>query len=209
MFEFFKKGKNKKKTDISFLEKVLLKLPEEYGELLKQFKDGLIKDTFYQSAPVKNYVGFSYNPIKSKEFENKKGRSFMVKGVKILNNVDNKTTDLDIYVAHGLIAGYSTPGTESFIADTNSISYENLYKTYLEDFSQNELANIFTESQIKLINPSEIYEVELEGKIYYHLQDLEDGDFIAMGIDHKIYKITHDPFEIVLIEEDLSEVLKS
>jgi len=196
MLSFFKK-KKKNELFIEILKQILLKMPADYQYLFNQVNCGLIKGTFHQSTPVKNYTGFSYDPIKSKEFEDKKGLSFVLKGIKILNKTDNKITNIDIYVGHGLIAGYATPHASNFMGDEKTINCENFYKEYLEDFSKDQLGEIFSKSQIELINMSDVYEIELKGTVYFHVKDLEDGDFIAIDRNKKVYKITHDPFEII------------
>lgn len=50
------------------------------------------------------------------------------------------------------------------------------------------------------INENDIYAISLNGKEYYHLKELEDGDFIGIDKDNKIYKITHDPYMIQELE---------
>ena len=52
--------------------------------------------------------------------------------------------------------------------------------------------------------------VILEGKTYYHLMDLADGDgdFIGMDLKKRVYLITHDPFEIKLLDKPLREILE-
>lgn len=46
--------------------------------------------------------------------------------------------------------------------------------------------------------------------MYYHIYDLKDGDGDFIGIDEKknVYKITHDPYEITLLEKTLIELLR-
>jgi hypothetical protein len=51
--------------------------------------------------------------------------------------------------------------------------------------------------------------VKLRGSLYYHLRDLEDGDFIGIDADKIIYKITHDPFEIIPLNETLEQLLRN
>ncbi|WP_162842699.1 hypothetical protein [Mucilaginibacter pineti] len=47
----------------------------------------------------------------------------------------------------------------------------------------------------------------MDGKVYFHIKDLEDGDFIGIDSDKIIYKITHDPCEIIPLPESLKTVL--
>ena len=58
----------------------------------------------------------------------------------------------------------------------------------------------------KLINWSSAFEVEINGKQFYHLRDLNDGDFIGMDADGLFYEIHHDPLEVIGLDGNLSEV---
>jgi hypothetical protein len=46
-----------------------------------------------------------------------------------------------------------------------------------------------------------------EGNII--LVDIADGDFIGIGADKKLYKISHDPFEVIEVHGSLSEILST
>ncbi|SEO96128.1 hypothetical protein SAMN05192574_11763 [Mucilaginibacter gossypiicola] len=76
---------------------------------------------------------------------------------------------------------------------------------YRRDYQN--LKEILDEDEIKLINPDDIYEVNLKERIFYHVRDLEDGDFIGIESNGQICKITHDSFEIIPLKESLAEIL--
>ena len=71
-----------------------------------------------------------------------------------------------------------------------------------------DIKHVFNGEELAIIDKEDVYEVELNGTIYYHLQELEDGDFIGIDQNKKIYKITHDPFEITELKGALAEILK-
>ncbi len=67
-----------------------------------------------------------------------------------------------------------------------------------------------TGEERKNINIGDIYITRLDGKDYYHLKELEDGDFIAIDTSNHIFEITHDPFEIKNLDRQLLiDILKS
>ena len=67
---------------------------------------------------------------------------------------------------------------------------------------------MFSEEEKSLISPSEVYSIFIEDKEYFHIRDLEDGDFIGIDKDKVVYKITHDPMEVKRLEKELLEVLR-
>lgn len=104
--------------------------------------------------------------------------------------------------------GLSSPTVKTLIPDLNSIKVENLNVEYLGEDEFLEIKHLFNADELQLINPSEVYEVELDGKLYYHLKDIGDGDFIGIDKEKRIFRITHDPYKVLQLDSDLNNVLK-
>ncbi len=204
---FFRKNESSTVFDIQLLLNVLKILPPDYSSLSKQVAGGLLKSRFLKTNVVRNYVGFAYSPGKSKYFENSKEKDYVLHGVEVFNTSKSDYKALDIYVASGLVAGYATPNASDFKPDIQRVRFSNIYRQYLQELNSKDLSKLFDEMELRLLNPSKIYEVELSGNIYYHIADLEDGDFIGMDKQKRVYTITHDPYAIVLLNESLSGFL--
>jgi len=133
----------------------------------------------------------------------------------MLRNIQVKVFDLDltayievkIDIAYGLLIGYSTPEKQKINPDISSVEVDNFYISHFENNDFKNLSSILEKCEIKLLNASDVYEISLKGRKLYHLKDLDDGDFIGMDMDKKIYKITHDPFEIIELDGTLAEVI--
>ena len=41
--------------------------------------------------------------------------------------------------------------------------------------------------------PNDIYGIVLKGKSYYHLRDIEEGNFMVIDEEKNVYTITHNP----------------
>ncbi|WP_430901833.1 MULTISPECIES: hypothetical protein [unclassified Paraflavitalea] len=207
MFGFFKKSTSID-IEIKLLSSLVNILPVKYSELAKQIDGDLFKEKYHQMKPVRNYVGFIYKPGKSKLFENRKKRSAILRGMQVFNIAENNFADIEIYLSGGLIAGYATPNTSRFIPDSNNVRMKLFHCEYMDDLDTQEMG-FFSAEELAFINPSDIYEVELNGKLYYHIFDFEDGDFIGVDREKRVYKVTHDPYEITLINGELLLFLKS
>lgn len=193
--------------EITLLENIFYLLPNEYKHFGKQIKSGLLKRVIIGSKIIPNYIGFSYNPVMSKQFENNKGRHMCLKGIKVFDQGSGMYTGIEIHIMHNLIAGYSTPQIKDFQPDVNRIVVESFQRVYFGNEDYEKIKNMLDETELALINPSDVFEVEINGNIYYHLKDLEDGDFIGVGTDKKMYKITHDPYCITELKLPLKGVL--
>lgn len=69
------------------------------------------------------------------------------------------------------------------------------------------MKKLIDEEALKLIKPENVYQVNLSDRVFYHIEDLEDGDFIGIERHGQIYKITHDPFEIIPLDQSLTTFL--
>jgi hypothetical protein len=83
----------------------------------------------------------------------------------------------------------------NFVAGLDSIDASNARVEYLDSEIAEVKAHLSIED-VRLVNWSDVYEVELDGKIYYHIQDIGDGDFIGIDGEGNLFEIRHDPYEI-------------
>lgn len=205
---FFKKRKRLLEADIRLLSNVFNVMPSEYNSLNAQIEGGLLHRRLASTNVVRNYVGFSYTSGKSRYFEKLKERDYVLHGLEIFNISENKYTALDIFVASGLIAGYAAPHASDFKPDIQRVRSSNIHREYLDELNSKDLSKLFDEEELNLLNRSQIYEVELGGITFYHIEELEDGDFIGMDREKRVYTIRHDPYEIVPLDKSLREFLK-
>ncbi|TPG41947.1 hypothetical protein [Flavobacterium pectinovorum] len=211
MFKFFKK---QKKIHLVGWEKDLFSnlfklLGDEYNYFREQVSEGIIESIRLEKK-IPNYINFRLNIILLNKFEKKKEPFFTINGIKIFDKTSGAYRLLSLDLGYGLILGYSTSDILNFNPDPDiqKIVIDSIYITYPDNEDFNKIKSLLSNEEINLLNASDIYEVELEGKMYYHLKDLEDGDFIGMDMNKNIYKITHDPFQIIVEENQLINLLK-
>jgi hypothetical protein len=174
---------------------------------ISQINDGLFRGVLIGMSDIDGYVGFSYNSKVYNKFYDKKGRNFKLENIKVYDIKSNKYLNFTIYFSFGVINGYSVEGNRKYKLDVSNIITNGFQKKYFDTSDYDQISEIFTERERELLNPSEIYLVKLSDKNYYHLKDLEDGDFLGIDRHKNIYKITHDPFEINLLKGKLEDVL--
>lgn len=207
MFGLFKNKRREIETwEINVLQNIAEQLPEEYKYLRSQLQDGILRKARTDSDVISNYVDFSYNPEVVNKYDNMKMQDFRLTGIEVYDEISSGYIYMDIYVASGLIAGYSTSKSKPRL-DPSRIKMVHYKKVYLENADFDSIKHLLNTEELKLINPSAVYEVVLKGKTYYHLKDLEDGDFIGIDENKQLYRIMHDPYEITLIDRDLTSVM--
>ncbi|SEA99225.1 hypothetical protein SAMN05660909_04583 [Chitinophaga terrae (ex Kim and Jung 2007)] len=195
MFNLFKRSKVEE-WEKQVLINIFCAMPPEFNYLKEQIQDGLLKRVSFGSTVRPNFVGFSYDGSVSKKYERKSDTGFVIKGVKVFDNLSQSYIDFEIIVYYGLVIGYSTPNNKNVKLDIHRIDTSKLRVQYNTNQLYEKIKPLLRSDYLRKVSPDNVYEVELDGKMYYHLQDLEDGDFIGMDESGKYYEITHDPYEI-------------
>ena len=187
-------------------------LPAEYHYLGKQIEAGIFNGRvhidFWNNDNTLGYVSFSFNPPVRKKFEKRKEQAFKLTGIKVYDSLSKTDFQYTITVSSGTAIGYSMTWAKKFLIDVNNIDVSEFKKEYFVNPAYKKIEKLLSATEKKAINQSEVYEVALDGKVYFHLKDLEDGDFIGIDDEKNIYEITHDPYEKKLLTCGLVEALK-
>jgi hypothetical protein len=228
MFIFGKREKTN--HDIILLKKICEKLPEKYDFLKKQVNDGIILDVNRTKQLIiydKNDIPVLYDPVLLKKesgccqivFNNtllkkyfkKPFRDYTIEDIIVKQKNNDDKVNVQLLVSYGVLVGCFIKKTiKSFTIDLESIDMDNVKEKYIMDESTwKSRKKLFSEEELRYINLEEVNEVEFNGKIYYSIFELEDGDFIGMDKKKHLYEITHDPYEITPIKETLIEYIKN
>ena len=202
---FFRKKSNPFEEQLKLVEAVFTLLAKEFPTIHGQIVEGILIGSRKKSA---GYIKFLFNTDLLNKFEDKAGRSFALKGVKILNKKNQIYEEIVFEIAYGILVGFYLQVDKEFEPDFSNIDVKMWWIKDFENHEFEEIKHLFKNDDLKLINPNDVYQIELHDRKFYHLKDTEDGNFI--GIDDKgvLYKITHDPFEIIKLNEKLSNLLE-
>jgi hypothetical protein len=55
----------------------------------------------------------------------------------------------------------------------------------------------------------DLSEIEVEGKSYFQIKDLEDGNNIAINYKGHVFGLTHDPFKVKLLNKSVKGFVES
>lgn len=113
---------------------------------------------------------------------------------------------MSIYFDHGLLCGYAFDAGSDFVPDPSSVDVSASDFQLLERAGSQVTKLILSKDQ-EYINWSDVFEVELNGKTYYHLKGIGDGDFIGIDDTKQLYEIRHDPLEVKPLHGTVAEVL--
>lgn len=209
MFNLFFKKKSRSQLndwEVDLMLNTFKLLGNDYYMFEKQVENGIIKAVrFYKHLP--NYVSFRLHVKLLNKYEKKLESSFEIRGLSVFDKTSNSFISYSIDCGYGLNFGYTMLTPKNFMPDLNKINVTNHIKIQKGEDEFNKIKHIFTNEEILRLNKSEVYEVILDKKTYYHIKDFEDGDFLGIDINKNIYKITHDPFDINLLSGKLKDIL--
>ncbi|MES2701983.1 MAG: hypothetical protein V4649_05045 [Bacteroidota bacterium] len=207
MFGLFKRTKIEE-WETQLLKNVIEKLPSEYSRFIDQINDGLFKGVLVDISDIPGYVAFTYHSGILKKYDHKGVPDFKLTNIMVYDSRSAKFLLYEIYISSGAISGYSLGGNGKYNIDVSNIEVLDFKKEFIGVSDYARIASILSDEEISLLNQSEVYSVFVRNKEYFHIKDLEDGDFL--GIDEKkvVYKITHDPLEVVAFGTTIAEVLK-
>lgn len=209
MFNFFKK--NKKRTQLLDWERdLLLKILSDLGGLYRQYveqiKEGIIEGVRLNDK-IPDYTGFRLNVKLLNKYERRSQIPYTLSNILVFNEITKQVEHLKIHLGFGLVLGYEVTNS-NFIPNLDKIDIKEMKILNEKNLEFDEIKDLFTNEEVRYINTSEVYLVELDGNKYYHLFDLEDGDFVGIDANKQIFEITHDPFLIKKLDVDLIDVLK-
>jgi len=208
MFNLFKKKSTALDVQVKLMMRMCAAFPIRGVDLAGQISVGIIIGVKILNKPFANYNKFSLDSGLLNRYEDKKGRSFLVRGILVYDLSRDSFEEVILVVGYGILLGYSTPAAILINPDVARIDVRSAHIQYFETDDLDKLKEILSEEELQLINPADVYEMELKGKTFYHLHDLGDGDFLAVDREKNVFKITHDPYEIKKIEESLTHYLK-
>lgn len=206
MFGLFKRTKVEN-WETELLRNAIAKLPEEYSSLINQIIDGLFRGVLVNVSDIPGYIAFTFHSDVLKKYDEKSEQDYKLTNIKVYDTKSSSFLSYEIYVLSGTISGYSLGGSKKHDVDLSKIEVSDFKKEFIGESDYNRIVSMLDEEEKKFLSPSEVYSIFIDDKEYFHLKDLEDGNFIGMDNKKVVYKITHDPMEINRLDKGLLEIL--
>ncbi len=203
MFGLFKKTSWTIDKEIKqFFQKLFAQLPPEFQFLQEHLQKGLYRRYSYNKD--NNYfIGF--DPAQSDK-SMVKGKNFQIANIKVIAEGQQYPLDLTIY--EGLLVGFDIPkNIKDFTAyefDTSSVT-----KAKSKFAAEEKIERFVKGLRSEKLDLDDLSEMEVNGKSYYQIKDLEDGNYIAIDSKGQVFGLTHDPFEIKLLDKSVKDFVDS
>jgi len=202
MFELFKKTSWKiDGKAFDFFDKLFKQLPAEFHFLAEGLHKGLYRRFSINHAMKGHHYTISFDPSQSDK-SMVKGKQFELQNILVIQN--NNRFPLNLTVYEGLWVGLEI---EKNILDFTNFHFDlsHLHKDqskFATDSKIEKLVNGLFSTNLDLSN---LNEFEVDGKCYYQIKDLEDGNYIAIDNKGQVFGLIHNPFKIELINKSIKQ----
>jgi hypothetical protein len=216
MFNLFNKKKRIKPYDYIFFKTIVDKLPEKYNYLKLQISKDFILDKKPNSLGDKGAYTFLLNANLESKYGNKSFPAFfIIKDIKIWNNVKNNYYYLELHILEGMLAGYYVACDISTL-NAQNISLDKIKEKHFLNKDKNIVKNIIGDdispSLLSQLDIETAYKIELPEGEYFIIKHFDEANYIAINNLGEVFGMIHDPYEVELIfnsTEKFFEALKS
>lgn len=191
---------------------VISSLPEDFNEIKQQTLSarfwGLDNWKLYQDF---KFITLSYGGDAVFKYK-KRGQSFKISGLQIFSKLTKQFEDIEILIQDNLVSGLKIENSQYDLSefDIGKINNKGVTKSVFT-FSPNDI-DIFYDSldqEIKnKLNPDDLFDVDFNNRTFYSFCDLEDGNYLAVDKNLKVYSLVHDAKPMVTgIKISFSDIL--
>lgn len=205
IFKRHTKVKHIRVFENNVLELIKYDLPEVY-EVSKFIDLEKIYTRFNNGVPSGITLLHSFkNSEVYQTYLQKQNSHFFIDGITIWNRKTSVYQQIRLHCSKDIIHGFNIENPNRFHRsfDLNrlkkeSIKIENLPIGLNPDKKIVEkILNSLSQKQIELLELEYTFEIDYEGKLFYTILDLEDGNYIAVDKKGKVYRLNHDHEKMV------------
>jgi len=210
-FPFIKERKLKQQT-VELLNFLVQVLPEGHKKFLECYDSYRIK-SYSEELTKAGFISLNSSVVeKLEELTKKKPEYKIISGVEIFSTVKNKFVEIKYKVYRSVVIEINI--NDRFpILDEYDLSRLDFEKVRDEELKLEETEALSFYEKIppgerEKINLHEFIEIDYDGKQYFTIYDLEDGNYIAIDKSMVVYSLVHDAEPPILkIDSDLKKIL--
>lgn len=196
--------KTKKKHIEQFSLKIADLLESEMPQIKTATELSKIYGISFMHEPKGIYISCGYNP---KDFEiiNRNHKTcFNLTGISVLNKKRNNYQPIKLYYQSDGLTKIEIENPEYFhkTFDLDQIlkgviELEHLKMGNPDKKTVKKILKSLSNDQIDLLELDYTFEIEFDEKLYYPILDMEDGNYIAIDKNGKIFRLNHDHKEMI------------
>lgn len=218
MFNFFKKKKKKEypitKIELNFFKSLVGILPNKYQYLLPQINDDFLIAYKENELGFKDSYTFLLNAKLESNYINKRLPDFFIlQNIKIWNILKDDFISINLNILSGYLGGFNVESIDFSNFDFSNFDISEINEKHFENKDLEKLLLNFDEIEKKILSEylNSTYIIDLPKGTFYYIDNIGNGDVIALDKTGSVYLLTHDPAKETLIfsKEELLEKLQN
>lgn len=162
----------------------------------------------WTSVPNYKFVMCRLSEESIKKYSDK-SVNIKVHGIEVFSNSSGKFVPIELLIHNNFISGVKTPNNDLIDLDMNQINLTGLQKSefnFPKEFIDS-LYNKLPKHIQNKINQDSIIEIQINNKTFYTILNLEDGNYLAIDKNQKVYSLIHDALpNSKLLKQSLEEI---
>ena len=191
---------------------VISSLPEDLNSIKEQTLSGRLWGLDnWKLYPDFKFVSLSYGGNTVFKYK-KRGQNFKISGLQIFSNLTRKFEDIEILIQDNLVSGLKIKNSQYQLSefDLGKIHNKGVTKSVFT-FPPSDIDIFYDaldqETKNKL-NPDDLFDIDFNNRTFYSFCDLEDGNYLAVDKNLKVYSLIHDAKPMVTgIKTSFSNIL--
>lgn len=202
MFGLFKKTSWKiDGKALDFFRQVFTQLPADFQFLSDGLERGLYRRFSVNHAMKGHFYSIGFDPSQSDKSMTK-GKQFELENIIIKQ--DGQAYPLNITIHNGLWIGFEIEknilGFNNFQIDLSSFK-----KSKSKFAADTKIEKLVSGLICEKLDLTDLSEFDIDGKTYYQIKDLEDGNYIAIDKKGQVFGLIHDPYKTELINKSVKQ----
>lgn len=175
---------------------VINSLPEDFTEIKQQTLSArLCGLDNWKLHPDFKFVSLSYGGDTIFKYK-KRGQNFKISGLQIFSNLTRQFEDIEILIHDNLVSGLKIENSTYQLSEFDVSKINNQAVTKVAFTFPPSDIDIFYDSldqEIKdKLNPDDLFDIDFNNRTFYSFCDLEDGNYLAVDKNLKVYSLVHD-----------------
>jgi hypothetical protein len=175
---------------------IINSLTQEFNEIKKQTLSAkLMGFDNWKPFPDFKFVSLIYGGETVFKYK-KRGQNYKISGLQIFSHLTNQFEPIEILIQDNLINGLKIETSQYKLSefDLGKIKNKGVTKSTFT-FPPTDI-DIFYDSldqEIKnRLNPDDLFDIDYNNRTFYSFCDLEDGNYLAVDKNLKVYSLVHD-----------------
>ncbi len=200
--------------ELHFFKSLISILPSQYDYLLPQINDDFLIAFKENVLGFKDSYTFLLNAkLESKYINKRLPHFFILQNIKVWNTAKADFMPINLNILSGYLGGFNVESIDFSNFDFTKIDISEINEKHFENKDLEKLLLNFDENDKKVLAKyiDSTYEIKLSNGIFYFIDNIGNGDVVALDKTGALYLLTHDPAKVIPIfsKEELLEKLEN